>query len=830
MTVKGHSPAFSGRFPLFTPLSSAVPGFTEVVSDVDDPSGLVVNLNLLPAVSATFVRSVDDDLVNQFVQHFRRQFFRVGVLADTFQKLPEVVGFLLTIVNQRLQFPNDLPYLLLLLLVLRGEFVKPLRAEPSRHHVLIDALEQDIQVLVPTLQRHNVQLGLFHRGLALEVGLLHLPFDKSRFKLLNIGQNALHVGQHDFFQRHRPDKVCGASPCVAAVVAAVEEVLIGREGVGGAVLQLRPAVGAEHLAGENADLPRSRRPVAVGTYLLHHLECVFVHDGRVGVPEQFAFLFGGLDPLLAAVVLGCGLEILRMAQILHLIQNPGYGFLCPLEGPLWKQFAPLLGLVCRGGEYLFPPQPVGDLCGAKAVTAQLVDVPNRFGGFLVNQPLILILFVLDVAERGICGEVPAALAFHFECGFDFLGGVPSVKFVTKIADGGHIKLSLYCRVHIIVDSDKPHIILHEHNVRIHPHLQIVPAQTGHILDNDRSHLASLDHLLHLAETRPVEVRSAPSVIHKKTQIFEAVLTSISLKQFLLVDNTVALALPPIVLGKTAVEGCDPVFLRLSAHGISFPTIGYGVLRNQYTISTSIIQRFKARLLGILVIFRSPQFATDLFQQKFITVRVKAAHHLMPLVLNRVQKVKEMRESSPDSGAQKLALTPTTFRETNNPISAIVIPCHSSENRRYIPMGFIDNSIVVTNAVLFIPEASVYHLGILTSNVHMAWMRAVCGRIKSDYRYSKEVVYNNFPWPAPTDVQKAKIEQTAQAILDARALYPDSSLADLYDELTMPPELRKAHQQNDRAVMQAYGFDVATTTETSCVAELMRMYQKLTEQN
>lgn len=202
---------------------------------------------------------------------------------------------------------------------------------------------------------------------------------------------------------------------------------------------------------------------------------------------------------------------------------------------------------------------------------------------------------------------------------------------------------------------------------------------------------------------------------------------------------------------------------------------------------------------------------------------------MPLVLNRVQKVKEMRESSPDSGAQKLALTPTTFRETNNPISAIVIPCHSSENRRYIPMGFIDNSIVVTNAVLFIPEASVYHLGILTSNVHMAWMRAVCGRIKSDYRYSKEVVYNNFPWPAPTDVQKAKIEQTAQAILDARALYPDSSLADLYDELTMPPELRKAHQQNDRAVMQAYGFDVATTTETSCVAELMRMYQKLTEE-
>ena len=116
-----------------------------------------------------------------------------------------------------------------------------------------------------------------------------------------------------------------------------------------------------------------------------------------------------------------------------------------------------------------------------------------------------------------------------------------------------------------------------------------------------------------------------------------------------------------------------------------------------------------------------------------------------------------------------------------------------------------------------------------SNVHMAWIRAVCGRIKSDYRYSKDIVYNNFPWPAPTDAQKAKIEQTAQAILDARALYPEASLADLYDELTMPPELRTAHQQNDRAVMQAYGFSVRDMTESSCVAALMKMYQQLNEQ-
>ena len=116
---------------------------------------------------------------------------------------------------------------------------------------------------------------------------------------------------------------------------------------------------------------------------------------------------------------------------------------------------------------------------------------------------------------------------------------------------------------------------------------------------------------------------------------------------------------------------------------------------------------------------------------------------------------------------------------------------------------------------------------MTSNVHNAWMRAVCGRLKSDYRYSVKIVYNNFPWPTPTDEQKKKIEETAQAILDARALYPDCSLADLYDEVAMPPELRKAHQANDRAVMQAYGFDVKTMTESTCVAELMKMYQKLT---
>lgn len=144
------------------------------------------------------------------------------------------------------------------------------------------------------------------------------------------------------------------------------------------------------------------------------------------------------------------------------------------------------------------------------------------------------------------------------------------------------------------------------------------------------------------------------------------------------------------------------------------------------------------------------------------------------------------------------------------------------------MGYLGKETIAGDKLFIIPDATTYHFGVLISNVHMAWMRAVCGRLKSDYSYSINVVYNNFPWPTPTDKQKAKIEQTAQAILDARALYPDSSLADLYDETTMPPELRKAHQNNDRAVMEAYGFSVRDMTESRCVAELMRMYQELVE--
>ena len=200
---------------------------------------------------------------------------------------------------------------------------------------------------------------------------------------------------------------------------------------------------------------------------------------------------------------------------------------------------------------------------------------------------------------------------------------------------------------------------------------------------------------------------------------------------------------------------------------------------------------------------------------------------MPNVMQRVSAIKEFRLKSTKEATRKYADFPTRFMEIRQPKTEyILFPSHSSENRKYIPIGFVSPDIICGNANLLIPNATLYHFGILTSNVHMAWVRAVCGRIKSDYRYSNDIVYNNFPWCNPTTEQKKKIEETAQAILDARALYPNCSLADLYDEVAMPPELRKAHQANDKAVMQAYGFWGKLNTESACVAELMKMYQTL----
>ena len=205
---------------------------------------------------------------------------------------------------------------------------------------------------------------------------------------------------------------------------------------------------------------------------------------------------------------------------------------------------------------------------------------------------------------------------------------------------------------------------------------------------------------------------------------------------------------------------------------------------------------------------------------------------MPNCLKRVEAVRNYRLASPSAGTRKIADKPTRFHVENMPSGTyIVIPEVSSGKRKYIPMGFMTPDILCSNLVKIMPDASLYHFGILESGMHMAWMRTTCGRMKSDYRYSKDVVYNNFPWPTPTEEQKKRIEITAQGILDARELYPDDSLAALYNEVTMPPELRKAHQANDMAVLAAYGIkkgDPAYGSESACVAFLMKKYQELTE--
>ncbi len=204
---------------------------------------------------------------------------------------------------------------------------------------------------------------------------------------------------------------------------------------------------------------------------------------------------------------------------------------------------------------------------------------------------------------------------------------------------------------------------------------------------------------------------------------------------------------------------------------------------------------------------------------------------------RLEKIKQTRSMSTSPQTRIKSEIPYLFTDIRQPnTNYLIIPSVSSERRKYIPIGFMTPDVIATNLVLIVPNANLYHFGILESNVHMAWMRAVCGRLEMRYRYSKDIVYNNFPWCNPTDEQKAKIEKTAQGILDARALYPDCSLADLYDDLTMPAELRKAHQENDKAVMEAYGFKkrdenskLRWLTESETVAELMKMYQELTKQ-
>jgi hypothetical protein len=200
---------------------------------------------------------------------------------------------------------------------------------------------------------------------------------------------------------------------------------------------------------------------------------------------------------------------------------------------------------------------------------------------------------------------------------------------------------------------------------------------------------------------------------------------------------------------------------------------------------------------------------------------------MPMVIHRVEAVRKFRLASKAPSTKKFAQWPSLFRDKNNPESAIVVPRVSSENRRYIPMGFFTKEYIISDTCMYIPNGTLYHFGVLMSDMHMAWVRTVCGRLESRYRYSKDIVYNNFPWPeSPSEKQKAQIEQVAQAVLDARAQFPESSLADLYDPLTMPPVLLKAHQELDKAVDLAYRPQ-PFPSEAKRMEFLFELYEKYT---
>lgn len=201
---------------------------------------------------------------------------------------------------------------------------------------------------------------------------------------------------------------------------------------------------------------------------------------------------------------------------------------------------------------------------------------------------------------------------------------------------------------------------------------------------------------------------------------------------------------------------------------------------------------------------------------------------MPECLKRVEAVRGFRLASKSSGTRILADKPTRFHvETFPKEPYLIMPLTSSEKRRYVPIGYVTPDFIASNLVVVVLDAKLWHFGIITSNVFMAWMRAVCGRLEMRYRITKDNVYNNFPWCNPTDAQRQKIEHTAQAILDARSKYPESSLADLYGEtMYLFSDLLEAHRANDRAVMQAYGFP-AKMTESECVAELFKLYEGLT---
>ena len=290
-------------------------------------------------------------------------------------------------------------------------------------------------------------------------------------------------------------------------------------------------------------------------------------------------------------------------------------------------------------------------------------------------------------------------------------------------------------------------------------------------------------------------------------------------------NAYLLDAPDIFISKRSAPLCDVPKIKYG----NYPLDGGALVIEEYDYEKfSDCSQYLKRLMGSRELLYN--------KKRYVLWLVNASPEEIrkyPQIYKRVEMCRENRLGMKDKEARESADTPAVFKDTDNPDRYIALPVWFHKNDRYIPMAYLDGNVIPTSSIMMIPDVTLYHFGILESGVHMAWGRTVFlydymawKRTVYLYDYS-DIVYNNFPWPSPAPEQKAKIEQTAQGILDARALYPDSSLAELYDESAMPQELRKAHQENDRAVMEAYGFPIKNFTEADCVAELMKMYQKLT---
>ena len=317
-------------------------------------------------------------------------------------------------------------------------------------------------------------------------------------------------------------------------------------------------------------------------------------------------------------------------------------------------------------------------------------------------------------------------------------------------------------------------------------------------------------------------------------------TNANVKEYALFDNELVNIVsginPYLVEGDNIfVESRrDALFAKIPMYAGGKPTDGGNLIltveeKNRLVEKNRDIEKFlRPFLMGADFIKRKPRYCIWLHKVN------PSEFRKIPEIMERVKKVQEFRLNSPSKITNKKAERATEFDEIRESASDyLAFPKVSSENRRYVPIDYLSKEVIPGDKLFMVPNASLYDFGILTSNVHMAWMRTVAGRMKSDYSYSNTVVYNNFPILDFTDKQKEKIRNTAKGILEARNLYPDASFADLYDELTMPKELRRAHQANDKAVMEAYGLtkivDGKKTwlTESETVARLFELYEQMT---